>query len=411
MFIKNGEFRKHTHIISYVPPFIIEQPTGGITELNSSFELKTRVRGSLPISYQWYRNDVLIDGETENTLLFLSCQPEDNGDYFCVISNNKTILYTNVVNLNVISPPVIITNPVSLSAVPSTTASFSIDVVGSEPFTYTWYKNEILYSTSTSSSLFINNVKKSDEGIFYVEISNNIGNVTSLTASLFVYNKIEIVTQPDDFSFSIGQNGLISLNCVGTTPITAQWRKNNINYGSPIISNNNSFDLNFNNTQLTDEGEYDCVLTNIVGSITSNKSYVYVNKPPVITLQPISALANVGDLVTFTINTSGTAPINFQWIKNGSGFISGKTNRVYSISDVQFDNMGDYACIASNIVGSVTSEYVSLSVISNYLLLEDGDYLMFDSNTYWNLDIISIYLVSNNGDRVMFDSDTYWNLN
>lgn len=385
MFIKNGEFRKYTHIISYVPPFIVEQPIGGIFAANEPFQLKTRAKGSRPISYQWYRNDVLLDGKTENILSSLSAQPEDNGSYFCKVSNNNHIIYTNTVDVIVLFKPIILTNPVSLSAIPATTINFAVSVIGSAPLTYTWYKNEIFYSTSSSNTLFINDCKKTDEGIFYAVVSNLIGSVTSLSASLFVYDKLEIVTQPSNITLNPGETSTINLSCTGTVPITAQWRKNGINYGTPTISNNHFFNLDFNNIQISDEGDYDCVLTNIVGSITSNKSQVYINKAPVFTLQPLSASVHVGDTVTFTTNTSGTAPINYQWIKRDYGSIIGKVNNAYSIEDVQLSANGDYACVVSNIVGSITSEFVSLSVSSNYLLMENNDYILFDSDAYWNL--------------------------
>lgn len=385
MFIKNGEFRKHTHIISYVPPFIIEQPIGGIFEVNEPFQLKTRAKGSRPISYQWYRNDFLLEGKTENVLSSLSAQPEDNGSYFCKVSNNTHAIYTNTVDIIVLFKPIILINPVSLSASPETTINFEVSVIGSAPLTYTWYKNEIFYSTSSSNTLFINDTKKTDEGIFYVVVSNLIGSVTSLSASLFVYDKLQIVTQPNNLTLNTGQTSAINLSCTGTVPITAQWRKNSIDYRTPIISNGHFFNLDFNNIQLSDEGSYDCVLTNIVGSITSNTSQVYINKAPVFTLQPLSASVHVGDTVTFTTNTSGTAPINYQWIKRDYGSIIGKINNTYAIEDTQLSAGGDYACIASNIVGSVTSEFVSLSVSSNYLLMENNDYILFDSYAYWNL--------------------------
>jgi len=383
MFIKNGGFRKHTHIISYVPPFIVEQPIGGTVSSNQSFQLKTLAKGSRPISYQWYRNNVLLNGKTENILSFLSCQPGDNGSYVCKVSNNNHEIYTNSVDLIVLFKPIIITDIVSLSSIPATTTSLSISATGSVPLTYTWYKNNILYNASSSNTLFINDTKKADEGVFYAVVSNLIGSVTSSSASLFVYDKLQIVTQPNNIVLNTGQNSTTNLSCTGTTPITAQWRKNGINYGSSVISNGHSFNLVFNNIQLSDEGNYDCVLTNIAGSIISNKSQVFTNKTLAFTLQPLSTSAYVGDTVTFTTNTSGTAPINYQWIKRYYGNIIGNVNNTYTIDDVQLSASGDYACVVSNIVGSITSEFVSLSVSSSYLLTENDDYITYDSNVYW----------------------------
>ncbi len=44
--------------------------------------------GQYEICYQWYRNDVAVEGATDSTLMILSLTQEDAGSYYCVASVN-----------------------------------------------------------------------------------------------------------------------------------------------------------------------------------------------------------------------------------------------------------------------------------------------------------------------------------
>jgi len=47
-------------------------------------ELFVTAEGSTPFTYQWYKNDVLLDGETNSTLTIF---PTSDATYKCVVSN------------------------------------------------------------------------------------------------------------------------------------------------------------------------------------------------------------------------------------------------------------------------------------------------------------------------------------
>src|SRR6267142_2803205 len=51
--------------------------------------------------------------------------------------------------------------------------------------------------------------------------------------------------------------------------------------------------------------------------------------PPVITVQPTSQSAHVGEQVTFSVQASGDAPLIFQWWRNGNA-IAGTTVSAYT---------------------------------------------------------------------------------
>ena len=85
--------------------------------------------------------------------------------------------------------------------------------------------------------------------------------------------------------------------------------------------------------------------------------------PPSITTQPASQTKNPGDTATFTVAASGTAPLSYQWQKNG-GNISGATSATLTISDVQLSDAANYAVVVRNAGGTATSQSAALTVTS-----------------------------------------------
>lgn len=82
---------------------------------------------------------------------------------------------------------------------------------------------------------------------------------------------------------------------------------------------------------------------------------------PAITSQPSNATVTVGATATFTVAASGTAPLTYQWRKDGVA-ISGATAASYSIANAQTTHAGNYTCVVTNSAGSATSTTATLTV-------------------------------------------------
>jgi endo-1,4-beta-xylanase len=85
---------------------------------------------------------------------------------------------------------------------------------------------------------------------------------------------------------------------------------------------------------------------------------------PWITAQPSSVAATVGDDVTFTVAGDGTAPLAYQWRKDGVA-ISGNpsaTTPTLTLTFVRTADAGSYDCVVSNVAGEATSAAASLTV-------------------------------------------------
>jgi hypothetical protein len=83
---------------------------------------------------------------------------------------------------------------------------------------------------------------------------------------------------------------------------------------------------------------------------------------PAITTQPAAASAAIGTTATFTVVASGTAPLSYQWQKNGAA-ISGATAASYTTpAVVAGDNGASFVVVVTNSAGSATSNAAKLTV-------------------------------------------------
>ena len=112
-----------------------------------------------------------------------------------------------------------------------------------------------------------------------------------------------ITDQPDNVTVSQGQPATFSVSATGTAPLSYQWRKNNVN-----IAGATSATLTITSAQSSDAGNYQVVVSNAAGSVTSGIATLTVtafNAPPTatLTLPATGAMYRGGDVINF----SGTA--------------------------------------------------------------------------------------------------------
>jgi mannan endo-1,4-beta-mannosidase len=88
---------------------------------------------------------------------------------------------------------------------------------------------------------------------------------------------------------------------------------------------------------------------------------------PFISTQPSSKTVTVGQTASFTVVTTGGAPLSYQWERNGV-VISGATSIHYTTPPTtSSDNGSIYQVVVSNSLGAATSKAVTLTVTSNPL--------------------------------------------
>ena len=165
MYIK-GSYIKYRNIVSYIAPYIVQQPIGATIGIGDSFTFRIKAKGT-NITYKWYKNGFIITGENSDTFSIINATGDDEDYYYCIVSNNSGSIRSDRAFLTVSGAVYIVTQPVSVTVNPRETISFNISAIGTEPITYRWYKNDILIPSATTDTLYINNVGFLDEAEYY----------------------------------------------------------------------------------------------------------------------------------------------------------------------------------------------------------------------------------------------------
>ena len=93
--------------------------------------------------------------------------------------------------------------------------------------------------------------------------------------------------------------------------------------------------------------------------------YLTTAQPPTIVTHPQSTTVPAGQSATFTVSASGSAPLSYQWQRNGTT-IPGATSSSYTISNAQLSDSGaQFRAVVTNSLGSATSNAATLTVTSN----------------------------------------------
>jgi len=261
--------------------------------------------------------------------------------------------------------PSLTVQPVSVTVIAGQAATFSVSASGTAPISYRWHKNGTNISGATASSYTTPATTTADSGSkFDVVVSNTAGSMTSSQATLTVNSAPaapSITTQPSNQTVAVGQMATFSVVASGTAPLSYQWRKNNAN-----ISGATAASYTTPATTTADTGsKFDVVVSNSVGNITSTQATLTVNSAPAaptITTQPANQTVTAGQTATFSVVAAGTAPLTYQWQKNGAA-ITGATATSYTTPVTTTADSGDlFRVMVNNAAGSVTSNSATLTV-------------------------------------------------
>jgi len=167
------------------------------------------------LSYQWYFNDTNtpVACGTNVTLKLFNVSTNEEGEYFCVVSNPNGSVTSDYATLTVLPLPVITTQPVSMTVTNGGCASFTVTAsTDTPPLSYQWYFNDTdtPVDSETNATLNLVNVSTGEEGDYFCVVSNPNGGVTSDVAALTVLIPpvINSITQnPSDGSVTLDLSG------------------------------------------------------------------------------------------------------------------------------------------------------------------------------------------------------------
>src|SRR5438270_380056 len=251
--------------------------------------------------------------------------------------------------------PAITTQPASQMVTADQTATFTVTATGTAPLSYQWQRNGTAIGGATAASYTTPATTAADNGDqFTVVVSNAAGSVTSNAAALTVNSAPvapTITTQPASQTVSAGQTATFTVTAAGTAPLSYQWQMNGTAIGGATAASYTT-----PATTAADNGDqFTVVVSNAVGSVTSNAAALTVTSvlvAPTITTQPASQTVSVGQTATFTVAAAGTAPLSYQWQKNGTAIGAATAASNTTPATTAADNGDQFTVVVSNAAGS-----------------------------------------------------------
>src|SRR5467141_3701908 len=352
-----------------VAPTITTQPGNQIATAGQTATFTVVATGTAPLSYQWRKSGVNIAGATAASYTTPATTTADSGANFDVVVSNTAGTVTSVAATLTVNPaavaPTIITQPGNQTVTAGQTAAFTVVAAGAAPLSYQWQKNGVNIAGATSTSYTTPVTTTADSGAsFDVVVSNTAGTVTSSAATLTVNAAAvapTITAQPGNQTVTAGQTAAFTVVAAGTAPLSYQWQKNGAN-----IAGATSTSYTTPVTTTADSGtSFAVVVSNTAGTVTSAAATLTVNPAPVaptITTQPGNQTVTAGQTATFTVVAAGTAPLSYQWQKNGVN-IAGATSTSYTTPvTTTADSGSTFDVVVSNTAGTVTSAAATLTV-------------------------------------------------
>ena len=331
-------------------PVISEFPQSQVVFLQSNVVLSVNAIGE-HLRYQWRFNGKNIEGATNSTYTITNAQLYHSGVYEVCVINDSGGVSALPVEINVVIPASILSQPKDVSVFPGESATFGVAVSSTSSVTYQWLKDGNPIPGATNSILTIASVAAADSGNYTVLVSDRVGTVSSAPAKLIVLLHPVFTLNPVTVNVNPGSNATFRAEAISKTPVRYQWRFNGVDI--PGATNNT---ITITNAQLAQVGIYTVVATDDNGSIESEPAELNVLVRPTIIRQPepSNCVARVGENVTFEVGAYGLLPISYRWRQNSTtvtNIVIRSTNCVFTITNVQFSHAGAYDVAITNLAG------------------------------------------------------------
>jgi len=178
------------------PPQIIDQSEDQSLNPGDTLELFVTVTGTEPMSYQWskaYEGGGEIEGATESTYTKENITGEDGGGYYCTVTNEFGTTKSSTIDIDIY--PKITDQSDDQTACVGQEVDLFVTATGYPTPTYQWYKNDVLLSGETSSTLLF---YASTTATYKCKVSNIVGDVWSdpiivtVVANPYTYNLFDL---------------------------------------------------------------------------------------------------------------------------------------------------------------------------------------------------------------------------
>jgi hypothetical protein len=236
------------------------------------------------LKYQWYKNSTAISGATSNTYSIGSAASTNAGEYYAKVYNSVTSKLSTKATLTVTAAAVplsITSNPQSVSVPVGGNTTLAVVATGSN-LQYQWLKDNVKITGATNSTLALTNVQTTAQAKYHVRITDLTTTkyssaatvtVTAVTAPVATAPKLDIgiSLQPVSTTVYAGKSHTLNVSASGSGTLKYQWRKNGVPIADAVLPY-----LSFAYLKTSDTAQYDVVITNTTGAVTTSKAQLTV---------------------------------------------------------------------------------------------------------------------------------------
>ena len=330
----------------------------------SSGLLLTSTIASSGYTYQWYRNSVLIPSATNAT--YTATQ---EGDYSLKATNSVCIIDSNVLTLTENTFAVSLDSGAEINLIPGQTKTLNCSTSAVNP-TYTWYKNNIIIPSQTSSSLNV-----SETGTYKVIVKQNSSCVIEKEASTLVsaptsydltikhsssYTECENVTETLTVDVFEAESSLGTTTIPANMGVTYKWYKNDVEI-------NGATTTSYTVSNYLNNDVYSIKATFVNGqTVSSNTLDVKLKIDENLVLTANGILCNTNPSITI-ISSISNPIFDYEWYKDGEANVLGN-NATYDATEA-----GNYYLKISFMGCELTSELITIETIDETVIVTNYD--------------------------------------
>jgi hypothetical protein len=274
-------------------------------------------------------------------------------------------------------PPVITTNPVSLTVDAGHVATFTAAATATPAAHVQWkfstdggahFKN---IAFATTDTLRFTATAGLDGDEFEAVFTNSLGSATTTAATLTVHFAPEITTQPDSKIVAVGGQATLTAHAKADPAATVQWQVSTDKGKTftDITGNASATTDTLTFTAPATEGTtlYRAVFTNSLGHATTRVVSVTTEIPPTVTTNPTSVTIDAGHVATFTAAATADPAAHVQWMVSTDGGahfknIVGATSDTLRVLATAERDGNEYEAVFTNGAGSATTTAATLTV-------------------------------------------------